>query len=228
MDDGTIQHIVWDWNGTLLDDVTACVSSINEMLRVRGLAQLTVDVYRDTFEFPVRNYYDALGFNLEAEDWDAVAREFHANSARFSPEAPLRNEVRPALDRLRGRGVPMSVLSASEISLLERMMRERHVRDYFDHVYGLDDLYARSKMDEGRALLREVALPPDSILLVGDTTHDFDVAQELGFRCVLITGGHGPERKLRQCGCPVHAGFTWLFDMPAPVCNTPGLPEESL
>ena len=54
-------HIVWDWNGTLLDDVDAGIGALNRMLADRGLPAITRDFYRARFRFPVRPLYFEIG-----------------------------------------------------------------------------------------------------------------------------------------------------------------------
>ena len=70
------ENVVWDWNGTLLDDVRVSVGAINRMLERRGIPGLTVERYRDIFGFPVRDYYESIGFDFARDDWDGVSREF--------------------------------------------------------------------------------------------------------------------------------------------------------
>jgi len=193
-----IRHVIWDWNGTLLDDVDACVGAINRMLLRRGLPRIDTAAYRMIFDFPVRNYYERLGFNLDAEDWDAVAIEFHDHYGELAIHAPLRDGITDVLGALRAAAVPMSVLSACETSILNRMLAERGIHDCFGRILGLDNLHAASKLDNGRVLARELNLPPDEILLVGDTSHDHDVAAAIGIRCILLAGGHQHESRLQH------------------------------
>lgn len=196
-------HVIWDWNGTLLDDADACVKAINTLLRRRHMAPVSLQQYLEVFDFPVRDYYLRLGFDFSRDDWSKVAEEYHAVYAATSQASPLRDGVPALLDALRSRAVRLSVLSACELTLLRRMMAERGVLDRFDHIYGLSDLYAHSKVDLGHALLNESSTPRSHALLVGDTTHDFEVAQAMGIPCLLMTGGHQCGAKLRSCGCPV-------------------------
>jgi phosphoglycolate phosphatase len=200
-------HVIWDWNGTLLDDVQACVDAINRMLARRSLPMTDTVRYRDIFGFPVRGYYAELGFDLAAEDWDGMAREFHADYAETARPAALRNGARAALAALRAAGTPMSILSACELGILRRMVAERGVDAFFDHIFGLGDLYAASKVELGRRMLRDTGVDPAKVLLVGDTVHDYEVAQALGCRAVLMAGGHQSAARLRACGCPVLEGF---------------------
>lgn len=202
------KHIIWDWNGTLLNDQKACVDAINLLLERRRLPTVTVRQYLDIFDFPVKDYYLKLGFDFSKDDWAAVAVEYHAAYAQTSAAAPLRQGTIAALETLKSYGFGMSVLSACELALLKRMMTERHVTSYFDPIYGLDDLYAASKLDLGHALLKNTRLPLAETLMVGDTTHDYEVACALGIPCLLMTGGHQSEVKLAALGCPIASSLT--------------------
>jgi phosphoglycolate phosphatase len=210
LDPRRTRHILWDWNGTLLDDVSACVAAINRLLRRRALPTMGIARYRATFTFPVRNYYRRLGFDLRREDWDRLAREFHAAYAQTARTARLRPGSRALLRELRRAGIPMSVLSASEQNLLRRMLRRRGIAGFFRSTAGLDNLNAASKTRLGQRLMASLGVDPRHVLLVGDTVHDFDVAQSLGCRCVLVAGGHQSEERLRACGCEVLEGLAGL------------------
>ena len=190
------KHIIWDWNGTLLDDVQPCVDAINQMLAARQLPMLNRDHYRNIFDFPVISYYERLGFDIEAEDWDAIANEFHRYYGEYSTKSGLRDGAEETLNRISELDIPMSILSASEITLLERMLKERGIRDFFNHVVALSNRHASSKLEQGKQLLKTLALPPEELLLIGDTNHDHDVATELGIQCILLTGGHQSEHRL--------------------------------
>jgi len=198
-----ITHIIWDWNGTLFDDIAACVGSINQMLEQRGLATLDYERYRDIFGFPVLDFYVEVGFDLDNEDWDGLARDYHDRYLEMSRDTPLRPGSRALLQRIRTAGIPMSLLSASEQSILDDMLEHRGISSFFHRVYGLDNLHAESKLQVGRRLLADLGVEPGAALLVGDTTHDYDVASELGCRCLLMAGGHQSKPRLEACGCTV-------------------------
>ena len=207
-------HIIWDWNGTLLDDAQVCVDAINVLLGRRRMPAISREQYLDVFDFPIRDYYLKVGFDLEREDWTRLTVEYHTVYAELSGVARLRPHARQILEGLRKRGGILSILSACELAMLKRMMGERGILDSFTHIYGLTDFQAHSKLDLGHALLGETRLPPDSAVLVGDTTHDFDVARAMGVACVLMTGGHQSEARLRRCGCLVvhtlHEVVAWI------------------
>ena len=74
-----IKHIIWDWNGTLLDDRWLCVDSINLSLRKRNLPEINEQKYLDIFCFPVEKYYQKLGFDFEKEPFTVSGSEFISN-----------------------------------------------------------------------------------------------------------------------------------------------------
>ena len=198
----SIRHIIWDWNGTLLDDLHAALQAVNTMLGRRGLPPLTRAAYREIFGLPVRPFYIKAGFVLENEDWDALAREFHTlfladSSIRLYPQVPA------LLAELGARGISHSLLSVSKQSILDTLTRRYGIENRFDRIRGVDNLNGISKMDLGRDLLRELPFPPQEILMVGDTLHDAEVACGLGLPCLLVAAGHQSEKRLRSSGFPV-------------------------
>ena len=200
---GRIRHVIWDWNGTLVDDADACVAALNLICQPRGMPTVTPSDYRRLFGFPVRAYYEQLGFDFSVEDWEAVSHEYHRHYRETSRTSPLRSDAVPTLNALRAAGIAMSVLSAAEMGILDRMIGERGIREYFVKLAGLSNLYAHSKLDVGRDLVRGSGIDAAATLVVGDTTHDHEVATELGCSCVLVAGGHQSEERLRRCGCLV-------------------------
>jgi phosphoglycolate phosphatase len=205
-----IEHIIWDWNGTLYDDALACVNTLNVILERRGLRLVDLDQYREIFRFPVKRYYEILGFDFEVEDWAAMAKEFHAIYAEESQKMRLRDGIENILDQFLAVGMPMSVLSAAETGSLEKLLREYGVRDYFDRVQGLSDIYAGSKVEAGGKLLEQIPESVDGVLLIGDTTHDYEVAVELGCTCALLCDGHQAQHRLEQCDCAVFSDIREL------------------
>ena len=196
-------HIIWDWNGTLLDDVGPCVSTINVILCRRGKPPLTVRRYREVFCFPVRRYYEHLGLYLTADEWARIAVEYHDLYRVKAARAPLRRGILTVVETFHRRGFAQSILSASEVNLLEQMVRARAIRDRFTCVAGLRDYYAHSKIDLGRELLAAAGGDPAATVLIGDTIHDWEVATDLGCRCILLAGGHQDLARLRACGAEV-------------------------
>ncbi len=207
---GNHKHIIWDWNGTLFDDAALCVSIMNGMLERRGLPALTLGRYRACFDFPVIDYYRRVGFDFARESWEAAAAEFMADYYARWRECVLHPGVEDALEAAAAAGAAQSVLSAAPHPWLEVAVDYFGLRRRFTDLLGKDDHFARGKHDTAGGWLRERAFEPGEVLMIGDTTHDWDVARSIGADCVLVRIGHHPPEKLASCGVPVFGGLTEL------------------
>lgn len=206
------KHIIWDWNGTLLDDAWLCVEILNRMLERRGLKKTTLPEYQMYFDFPVINYYLKLGFDFNKESFKNVAEEYIIAYESQRCKCSLRKGIIDIIKQFRAKGFLQSVLSASQRSSLIESLGMFGLKDFFENVAGLDDYYARSKVDAGRKLLKNLTVSGREVLLIGDTTHDYEVACELGADCLLLPAGHQSKERLVACGAKVCGSFNEAFE----------------
>ena len=202
-------HIIWDFNGTILNDVQICIDAVNFLLEARGLPKIaTVEAYRAIQEFPVINYYVKLGFDFSKESFDDVAVEWVAEYKRLFPTAAVYPEVLETIRRGRQKGMKQVLLSATEAEMLRWQVREMGIETDFDEICGMDNIYAHGKISLGEAW--RGAHPDAKVLFVGDTDHDLAVAKAMGADCVLFAGGHQARSRLEAHGCPVISDFSEL------------------
>lgn len=197
------KNVVWDWNGTLLDDVRASLGTINRMLEKRALKTLTLEQYRELFGFPVRAYYESIGFDFNRFDWEETSLDFVRTYDDFAGGTELTIGVKEVLKGLQQRGINQYILSALQEHLLEEMLVKFDIRHHFKGVCGSDNIYAAGKVERGRQMLEKYPLTPSETLMIGDTLHDAEVAEALGFDYLLYTGGHNSEQRLRQKGAVI-------------------------
>lgn len=207
-----VRHIVWDWNGTLLDDTWLCIEVVNEMLAARGLPTLSVARYQEVFDFPVIHYYRKIGFDFAVESFEKLGTEFIEGYERRKGECGLHPDARAVLDRLHRAGITQSVLSNYPHHTLEEILNKHDVRGFFDDVVGADDHYAHGKAAHGKRWLARSGRLGHEGLMVGDTTHDFDVAREVGLHAALVTIGSLSRARLEPTGAPVFDSLTEFAD----------------
>ena len=106
------RHIVWDWNGTLLDDTWLCCEALNSMLAERNLPLVDPADYTRIFEFPVQNVYRKVGLLDDEREFERISHQFVSTYESRKSECGLHEGALELLDRLSGRGVTHSVLSA--------------------------------------------------------------------------------------------------------------------
>ncbi len=181
------------------------------MLTKRGMKKTTLLEYQMNFDFPVINYYRKLGFDFEKESFDDVAREYINAYDGLCRKCQLRTGVIEIIKQFRAEGFLQSVLSASQQSLLEDVIDFFKLKEFFENIVGLDDYYARSKIEAGRNLSKNLAAGGGKLLLIGDTTHDYEVACQMNCDCVLLPLGHQSKERLIACGANVRDGFDEAF-----------------
>lgn len=194
------RHIIWDWNGTLLDDKWLCIESINALLQQRNLPLIDEKIYDRIFRFPVRDYYRDAGFDFSVEPFEIPALEFIRIYDFRKKECQLQPGAVEALETFASIGATQYLLSASETGILEDMTSHFGISGYFKKIAGLDNHYAHGKIDLGLELLSSIDAPEGSVVMIGDTCHDQEVANKLNVPAILLTHGHFPEERLIGCG----------------------------
>lgn len=200
-------HVIWDWNGTLVDDAWLCVEIVNELLTRRELAPTTPCKYSEVFGFPLRTYYQRVGFDLQCEDFATLGDEFNLLYSQRLRECRLRKGARGVLDALDRNGIGQSLLSASNEVDLEEMVAHYGLRSHFASVAGVDNGLGKGKIERGHRHLAALNCRGDEVLLIGDTLHDIEVAAALGVHCVLLPSGHQSRRRLELGECAVVDGL---------------------
>jgi phosphoglycolate phosphatase len=202
------KHIIWDWNGTLVNDAWLCVEIVNGILRKRNKPPITSEQYRADFDHPVKDYYGRIGIDFSVETFEAIADEFIIEHDKKRFDCTLQNDAIRVLKSCIGAGLTQSILSAYPQSRLDEIIDFYELRHYFTNVVGLNNHYACSKIEQGKQLMEELDFLPDEVLFVGDTTHDFEAAKAIGVDCVLVGNGHNHPDKLRPCGVRVVSSMT--------------------
>lgn len=198
-----ITTIIWDWNGTLLNDRELCIKSMNRLLVRRGLPHLTLEKYLDVFTFPVKNYYTEIGFDFSKEPFEIPAEEFIVHYNEGLPDVPLFDDVLDVLGYFQISGKRQYIVSAMEQSALTGSVGARNISDYFIKTNGIADNLANGKSGIAKILIQEEKINPDESLFIGDTLHDAEVAESLGMSYILIARGHQDKLRLTQQGNPV-------------------------
>lgn len=194
------KNVVWDWNGTLLNDLQAGVDVLNDMLGRRGVAPLNVAEYQKVFGFPVIDFYKKVGFDFTKETFHEMSVDFVETYARYEGGTTLNNGVVETLDALNNQGINCYILSALRQEELLRGINTFNIAQYFKAIYGGNDIYASGKVGRGLEMVGELQIDPAQTIMVGDTLHDAEVAEALGFTPILYSGGHNDKERLSQIG----------------------------
>lgn len=191
----TPSHILWDFNGTILDDVVPCIQSINELLVKYGKKPLSgVDEYKAVFGFPIKDYYKRIGFDFDEVSFEVLAIEWVKLYNKYNSPIKACPNAKEALIYVKQAGVPQLVLTASKTEMVYEQLEMMGLTDFFEGVIGLDNIHAAGKTDT--ALEWAKREKPSRPVLIGDTEHDAQAADAIGAQCLLVSCGHMPVKKL--------------------------------
>ena len=173
------KHIIWDYNGTLLYDAQLSVDCDNYVFDVLGLPHITIDDYRAHMTMPGRNFYTALGVDLNVYPYETISRLW--------------------LDRFNELAVSTGLSASYEPSLREQC-DHLGLTPYMTAVNGLSDESATPKTEIGRRQMKALGVAPEQAVLVGDMMTDSELADALGTACVLVPWGHNSCARLETTG----------------------------
>ena len=69
-------HVIWDWNGTIVNDAQFCVELVNELLLEFNQEQVSLEFYLDNFQFPVSSYYSKIGLPTDSQSTNRISSQF--------------------------------------------------------------------------------------------------------------------------------------------------------
>nr|BAG24105.1 probable phosphoglycolate phosphatase [Pseudomonas cichorii] len=211
-----IEHVVFDWNGTLIDDIDLAVFAVNRCGEHFDVPPITADLYRARFDFPIAGFYAALGFDLDRVPFSTIVQRYLEHFDANVAHCPLHSGVIEFLDAAKRAGIGVSILSASHCDVLVQTLEAKGLYDYFEHVVGLSHNQATSKTAEAVVLQKTLGTPASRTLFVGDTLHDFEVANAVGWSPVLVSTGHQNSERLRASGAPLFSNLDELLQRFAP------------
>jgi phosphoglycolate phosphatase-like HAD superfamily hydrolase len=198
------RHIVWDWNGTLFDDVDAVLRATNESLAVLGLGPFTLEAYRALFRMPVPAFYErVLGYLPEGHEWELIDTTYHRAYHRYRDACQLSVGVLELLRSWQDGGGTQSLLSMYAHTDLVPLIDRLGLRGHFLRVDGRD---GPSTDVKHRYLVRHLTMldvPPETVTVIGDSADDAAAAFAAGARAVLYTGGFHDRASLVATGAPV-------------------------
>jgi phosphoglycolate phosphatase-like HAD superfamily hydrolase len=184
----TVEHIVWDWNGTIFGDGVAMIESTIDAFRLCGLPPVALADYQRHHTQPIPAFYERLaGRPLTAGEQRRLAECFRTAYARHRPELTL--DARPALAEWAAAGGRQSLLSMYPHQALMPLVTAAGIAPLFTRIDGTIHPAPDYKASHLAGHLRRQQLDPGVVLLVGDSVDDVRAARECGVRCVVYHPG---------------------------------------
>lgn len=199
-----IKTMIWDWNGTLLNDAECSFNVLNSCLKKRGLPLIdTVEDYKKIFDFPVIKVYESAGFDLDKDSFEQLSIEYTEGYQSTYLNYKLHQHVLDILKNNINHGITNVLLSASQIDILKKQANEYECEPYFEKILGLDNIYAHSKVELAKEFMEQSNLNPNEVVWIGDSIHDYECACECGTHCILVANGHQTKERLIPTGAMI-------------------------
>ncbi|OUU37095.1 MAG: hypothetical protein CBC16_09590 [Verrucomicrobia bacterium TMED56] len=191
-----IKHILWDWNGTLINDTSLCVKILNNFLTIRSKSSISVNFYRNNFYFPVSGFYKSIGLPHEGKEFNLLSKMFISNYKDLWKQCSLQPHAEKVLRKINDLNLKQSILSAGHQNDVASFVSELGLNKYFYSVNGTNNIQAQGKVGTALKLTSKLNLQPQEILLVGDTLHDSQVGDYIGCPTLLFSKGHNSPSTL--------------------------------
>lgn len=202
--------IIWDWNGTLVDDVGTSLRSVNDMLSRRKLPEINMEQYYSYLDTPISRFYEHI-LDLSRESMDTITREFNEGYKKYFPA--LHSGAEALLARLQRAGKRQVILTSGNNQVIGRDITHFGIREFFSEIMGAEDLLAMGKVKRGVAWIGKQNVQPREMVMIGDTLHDYETAKAMGVDCILCAFGHQSEADLSTAGVPVVKSFSELTEL---------------
>lgn len=205
-------YCIWDFNGTILDDVDLGIYAINELFKAHNMEKrLERGEYRAKFDFPIKDYYQRVGFDFEKTPYEELAFEWVDIYFSNFDKAKIYSDVVSTLDFIAQMGIRQCVLSASELNSLKKQIEDFGIKHYFEEIMGIDNIYAASKLMLAQSWRSRH--PEDKVMFIGDTTHDIETAKALKADCFIVCAGHQSRERFIGCDATVVSSLTELCEL---------------
>ena len=202
-----IRHIIWDWNGTLLDDTALTVRAANAALAAIGhRIELTVEHWREVATRPIYDTYSNLTkTHLDTDQWAEVGQVWLATYLAGLPEVGLNPTAQSALDEAAAHGWTQSIVSLHQEQALRRHVTALGIADRFTGICGAgaDWIDGLTKAETVTTQLSALGLRPHQALMIGDMEEDAIEAVRAGAVPVLVPTGDTSRQRLESTGFPV-------------------------
>lgn len=198
-------HIIWDWNGTLLDDVNVSLFAANQVFIHLGVKPLTLYEYRQHYSIPIQDFYrSVLGRTPTKYEWTNIGNIFNYYYKPGIKKAKLCKDAINALQYQKKRNLTQSVCSLMEQDDLDLSVHDTQVGEYFNLIDGrCSKLLKSGKSKQLELHIEKLNISPLDCIVIGDAIDDALSAFDVGAKSILYTGGTHSEEKLLTTGAYV-------------------------
>ncbi len=205
-------NILWDWNGTLIDDAVTSLNCVNDMLKEMNKPLITLEQYYTYVETPIIGFYRHI-LTEDELDFGKVSKSFHEAYSNRINETKLADNALEVLKKLKENGAKQYIITATKEESARKLTIEYGANEFFDGIFGADNTLAESKVERALKFFNENNINPADTVFIGDTLHDLETANALGVDCILVTFGHQGKKIIESSGTVTANSLNEVLDI---------------
>ena len=209
--------LVFDWDGTLIDSAGAIVESLQLACTDIGLRCPAADRARHIIGLGLQDALRELVPELDQKDYGKLVERYRLHFLARDRETALFPGIEAGLAELRSSGHTLAIATGKSRRGLERALDQTGLRAHFMASRCADEGHSKPHPGMLHAVMEELCVPQDATLMIGDTTHDLQMAANAGVRSVAVTYGAHPRDVLaaarpEACVDAVDELLRWLAE----------------
>ncbi len=190
------KYILWDWNGTILDDFNYNYNIINTLLAAKNLPPVSVEKYRTVFCFPIQEFYRKIGFNCETTEYYRLVADYQQAYEANINKIKLTKGIYETIKMLHSLEIKQIIFSScNKITIQHQLPLYNDLALYIDEIVAQDNDLAVGKESLAIRWGEKTKISWKDVLVIGDTYYDQEIANNLGCECILISSGHQYVKK---------------------------------
>jgi len=200
-----IELVVFDWNGTLFNDVYTVVACDNIVLTTYNYSSVGIRKYRDNFRQPIIDHFEDLGFNRELfeQESDNIAQLFSYHYEKMALKCDLRWGAKKLLLEIARQGKQSIILSNHPAELIDIHLNRFKIKHLFSEISGNDNQkichFKLAKEDRLKNYLEKHEIDPQNVIIIGDTIEEVEIGHNLGLYTAAISNGFCSKSRLKVC-----------------------------
>lgn len=185
------ENWIFDWSGTLVDDLAMVLDATNHVLRTYGKNEIGREDFRMSFRLPYAGYYEEILPGVPMEELEDHFREGFARSEASGVTSPLLPYALDFLEKLQSKNKRIFILSSMDAGAFDRHALELGIDHFFEATYaGILD-----KRNQIHLMLEKHKLDVLNTVFLGDMCHDVETAKHGGIASIaLLTGYQNAEQ----------------------------------
>lgn len=190
--------LIFDWDGTLMDSTGVIAACIQAASRDMGLPEPTREAASHIIGLGLRQALLTLFPDLPDDQHPELATHYRRHFLARDAEIPLFEGAFALLDELRTSGYLLAVATGKARTGLQRALEHTGLHAHFHATRTADETFSKPHPAMIEELLHELAVDRSRALMIGDTTHDLEMARNAGVASLAAAYGAHPAEQLER------------------------------